>query len=340
MNLKFRVDLEQITSPHMLENDKRLGRKRFRVTVNGKPWEPYGRDSGDVYFNTRGYLGALPQITGGVFAPGECGISVYRKEVARINAEAAALIERAKSDRHRVGYIRNSADPRYATLGLTSGEEVFVPFAQLRLLDGQHRGMGESLARPMSLAELPPVPRYMVQDAIHAIGFTRDLEEGALAAVRAEAQTPESEAVLLRLRATMVQLASNAPMASDPLAIKAGIVARWLDEDALPRHAKMRRAIESLMRGNTCADDRVAQFSNTAFVEARAAEDAAEAAIAAMDAGAPDLMARINEACEIFEDLPDGTPRDVEALEELALLLRRGEPEDEPESTVTDGPGF
>lgn len=51
----------------------------------------YGeKEIGEVYFNMRGYVGFIdsPQLS---FGLGECGISNYKRQLPRLNRQAAAL---------------------------------------------------------------------------------------------------------------------------------------------------------------------------------------------------------------------------------------------------------
>lgn len=57
---------------------------RYDVLLNGKLFDT-------LYFNMRGYLGYLPLPCGSKLALGERGISAYRAEARRINAEAKAV---------------------------------------------------------------------------------------------------------------------------------------------------------------------------------------------------------------------------------------------------------
>ena len=61
---------------------------RYHVMVDGKFW-------GELYYNMRGYVGYLPapKPDGSIINlnMGECGISAYKKEVAKLNKEWAAL---------------------------------------------------------------------------------------------------------------------------------------------------------------------------------------------------------------------------------------------------------
>ncbi len=54
---------------------------RYDVLVNGQ-------FHGDLYFNMKGYVGALPLPDGSRLNIGERGISAYKAEIRRINKEA------------------------------------------------------------------------------------------------------------------------------------------------------------------------------------------------------------------------------------------------------------
>ena len=67
---------------------------RYAVMFNGKEWD-------ELYFNTRGYVGYLPapNDAGGEMSVislniGEKAIGAYRKEVAALNREWAAITQR------------------------------------------------------------------------------------------------------------------------------------------------------------------------------------------------------------------------------------------------------
>ena len=75
-SIKTAVRLVETTrGRHMLETTK-----RYRITL-------FGEDAGELYFNMRGYVGALPLPGGKSIDIGERPISDYRREVARINRE-------------------------------------------------------------------------------------------------------------------------------------------------------------------------------------------------------------------------------------------------------------
>jgi len=49
----------------------------------------HGTTVGQLYYNLTGYVGTLPLPGGGKLEIGERGISVYRREVSRLNREWA-----------------------------------------------------------------------------------------------------------------------------------------------------------------------------------------------------------------------------------------------------------
>lgn len=53
---------------------------RYDVMLDGKLFD-------QLYFNMRGYVGYLPLPDGSRFDIGECSITEYRKEVAKLNRE-------------------------------------------------------------------------------------------------------------------------------------------------------------------------------------------------------------------------------------------------------------
>jgi len=56
---------------------------RYDVILNDKT-------VGQLYFNMRGYVGTLPLPDGSQLDIGECSITEYRKEVAKLNRERAS----------------------------------------------------------------------------------------------------------------------------------------------------------------------------------------------------------------------------------------------------------
>jgi len=94
------VSLREKPGKHMLET-----RPRYDVLLNGEVVT-------ELYFNMRGYRGALPTVRGGWMDIGERGISAWKKEVAWQNKHAKALLSKvAKSDRH-ISITRPTADNR------------------------------------------------------------------------------------------------------------------------------------------------------------------------------------------------------------------------------------
>lgn len=329
----FKVALKEVPSPHAMEREP-----RYMILLNGKAWEPHGPRSGEIYFNMTGYRGAIPTITGAAFDPGERGISVFRKEVARINKEAAELIEKQSHDRVKVVFVTDTVDPRYAKLRFSDGTDGFARKAHLANLTMRVTGMGESLARQISTPELPKVYPYEAKDAAMAVLMELAPKDDIQAAVQAIADK-EGYSIMLRLRSLAARLEDERPQ-GDRLHLRGGILRRWIDEEALPRHAAVRKALTALQEGNTHADPRAIGFNGAGCVEAREAEDAAGRALAALDLGAVDLPDRIQEVIETFQAIPAGAPRDDKALEALVSLVEDHEPEDETVSVDQDGPGF
>lgn len=86
-------------APHkkaMLETEM-----RYEVLLHGAVW-------GELHFNMRGYRGDLPLPGGRRLDIGEKAISVYRREVARLNREWV------ESDRREVAAVLNSAPADFA----------------------------------------------------------------------------------------------------------------------------------------------------------------------------------------------------------------------------------
>lgn len=54
-----------------------------------------GKIVGQLYFNLRGYVGGLPQPDGVNLYIGECGITEYKREVAKLNREFKAARQSA-----------------------------------------------------------------------------------------------------------------------------------------------------------------------------------------------------------------------------------------------------
>ena len=63
---------------------------RYDVLLNGKVFDT-------LYFNMRGYLGYLPLPDGTRLSMPEWGITAYKAEARRINAEAKASAAKASS---------------------------------------------------------------------------------------------------------------------------------------------------------------------------------------------------------------------------------------------------
>ena len=77
--MKHVVSLREAPQKRAICEDK----MRYDVLLNGEFW-------GELYFNMTGYCGYLPLPGGRSLDICERGISAYRKEIRRINREAAA----------------------------------------------------------------------------------------------------------------------------------------------------------------------------------------------------------------------------------------------------------
>lgn len=84
---EFKLTLQARKSPHMLEK-----KPRYDVLVNGIR-------KGELYFNMRGYRGALPDVHGCMQDLGEAPLSAYRRQVAALNREAQVELAKAAEDR-------------------------------------------------------------------------------------------------------------------------------------------------------------------------------------------------------------------------------------------------
>ncbi|SHG89052.1 hypothetical protein [Bradyrhizobium erythrophlei] len=74
--MPFKLELKETRRGcQMLETTK-----RYDVILNGKIVD-------QLWFNMRGYVGYLPTPSGAKLSMPESGISVYRREVARLNRE-------------------------------------------------------------------------------------------------------------------------------------------------------------------------------------------------------------------------------------------------------------
>jgi hypothetical protein len=96
---EFKVTLKEVKSPHFMET-----KPRYDILVNGVK-----RDF--IYFNMTGYRGAIPMLGGGVFDPGEGGISRFRKAVREANREAAEILDAARQDQAVCVGVRQTEDP-------------------------------------------------------------------------------------------------------------------------------------------------------------------------------------------------------------------------------------
>lgn len=111
----FKLTLEKRASPHVLET-----KPRYDVLVNGEK-------RGELYYNMRGYRGALRDVHGYSLDLGEAPITAYRREVASLNREAKAKLAEAAADDQVVLAAYEATEPDkvlicYGTLPLDAGE--------------------------------------------------------------------------------------------------------------------------------------------------------------------------------------------------------------------------
>jgi hypothetical protein len=83
---EFKLTLVKRPSPHMLET-----KPRYDVMVNGVKKD-------ELYYNMRGYRGALRDVQGYGIDLGEVSVAAYRREVATLNREGKAKLEAVKAD--------------------------------------------------------------------------------------------------------------------------------------------------------------------------------------------------------------------------------------------------
>lgn len=96
----FSLKLVKNNNRQMLETTP-----RYDVVLNGAA-------VGELYFNTRGYVGYLPTVQGSKMDIGERGISAFRKEVAILNREAEAVITASLADPAKVARVLPTEDRR------------------------------------------------------------------------------------------------------------------------------------------------------------------------------------------------------------------------------------
>lgn len=98
--LKHQVRLAKAAPKHMMERQP-----RYDVMLNGER-------VGELYYNMRGYRGAIPMITGQQLDPGEVSIAAWRKEVAYVNAHAKKLLADLETASHHIWITRPTEDER------------------------------------------------------------------------------------------------------------------------------------------------------------------------------------------------------------------------------------
>lgn len=162
------------------------------------------------------------------------------------------------------------------------------------------------------------VTQSMAREAFRTIAHNMATQDDYHDTVRAIESG--NDPVLLRLRA-LTDRVTQRRREDDPVAVKARVLRRWIDDEALPDHARMRSALNRLMDANVYADDRAVGAPGRRFAVAREAEDAAEAALEAIDTGAENVLDLVRVAHERFDALSSGIPKDEAALNDLGEAL-------------------
>ena len=98
--LKHHLRLAKAPPKHMMEREP-----RYDVMLNGE-------QVGELYYNMRGYRGAIPLITGQNLDPGEISISAWKKEIAYANAHAKKLLADLATASHHIWITRPTEDER------------------------------------------------------------------------------------------------------------------------------------------------------------------------------------------------------------------------------------
>lgn len=189
MAAKFRIELAERRSPHLLERHP-----RYDVLLNGE-------STGELYYNVKGYVGTLPTISGARLDIGERPISAFRREAAILNREAKEAIARQETDSRRILLTRPTGDPSlvFAVSGdgetrtghfvsrksLIMAEKLFGPEALVALGFLREDSPGESaevLLRPGDAAFAMEFPdfRMRIMDAIEAENHERHVVEAHL----------------------------------------------------------------------------------------------------------------------------------------------------------------
>ncbi len=107
---KFHVSLKEVESPHPLET-----KPRYDILVNGVK-----RDF--IYFNTRGYRGAIPMLGGACLDPGTGGIRRFRNAVREVNAHAKEFLAAARLDPAVVSNVQETTNRDYVLATLQHKE--------------------------------------------------------------------------------------------------------------------------------------------------------------------------------------------------------------------------
>lgn len=98
--ITHQITLREKPGRHMLERQS-----RYDVLLSGQPVS-------ELYYNMRGYRGALPTVRGGWMDIGERGISAWRKEVAWQNKNARDILAKSEKSTRRIRTSLPTEDPR------------------------------------------------------------------------------------------------------------------------------------------------------------------------------------------------------------------------------------
>lgn len=98
--IRHQITLREKPGRHMFEREP-----RYDVLLNGEPVS-------ELYYNMRGYRGAIPTVRGGWMDIGERGISAWRKEVAWQNKHAKSLLSKSAKSTRRIRNALPTEDKR------------------------------------------------------------------------------------------------------------------------------------------------------------------------------------------------------------------------------------
>ncbi|MBW3243410.1 hypothetical protein KUV57_12120 [Epibacterium sp. DP7N7-1] len=112
---EFQLTLAKRPSPHMLET-----KPRYDVMVNGVKKD-------ELYYNMRGYRGALRDVQGYGIDLGEASLAAYRREVATLNREGKEKLAAATAD----------GDVIFSAYEVTDRDKVLVCYGKPPLDDAE-----------------------------------------------------------------------------------------------------------------------------------------------------------------------------------------------------------